>query len=279
MLAISASAKLIRPLANNIYLTGSNRIRKITAATGIITTIAGTGTVGYSGDNGPAVAALLSLPWGLCVDGAGNLYCGDRNNFAVRKINLSTGIITAFAGTGAIGSTGDGGQASLARIGNTFGIAADKRDNIYIMDISSSRIRRVDGLSGIISTVSGSINRGYYGDGGLSTAAWILGNGLATDTANQLYMADGVYNYVRKTTVQLPTRFTFTGNGDWDTAANWAGGAIPPLTLADGTEIVIDPIPAGECVLSRVQQVKATTKLYVKPGKKFRITGNLSVGF
>jgi trimeric autotransporter adhesin len=264
--------------ANNIYLAGGNRLRKIDAVTGIITTIAGNGTAGYSGDNGPATAALLNFPFALCIDGSGNLYIGDRNNYMVRKINLATGIITTFAGTaGIIGNSGDGGQAALARMGNNYGIAADRRDNIYIMDISFSRIRRIDGLTGIITTVSGS-NRGFYGDGGLSTAAWIQGNGLATDTANQLYMADAIQNYIRKTSVQLTVRYTFTGNGNWDDAANWIYGQIPPLTLGSNTEIVIDPVPGGECVLNRMQQVSATNKLYVKPGKRLRVTGNLVIG-
>ncbi len=264
--------------ANNIYITGGNRIRKIDAATGIISTIAGAGTAGYSGDNGLAAAALLNNPFGLCMDGSGNLYCADRNNFAVRKINLTTGIITTFAGTGVVGTTGDGGPATLARLGSIFGIAADKRDNIYLADQSISRVRRVDGLTGIITTVSGSGTRGYYGDGGLSTAAWIQCTGLATDTANQLYVTDATSNFVRKTTQQFPLRYTFTGNGSWDDAANWINGQVPPLTLGSNTEIVIDPLSGGECVLTRVQQVSATNKLYVKPGKKLRVAGNLVVG-
>jgi hypothetical protein len=264
--------------ANNIYITGGNRIRKIDAATGIISTIAGTGTAGYSGDNGLATAALLNSPFSLCVDGSGNLYCADRNNFAVRKINLTTGIITTYAGSGIAGTTGDGGLATLARIGSVFGIALDRRDNIYLMDQSISRVRRVDGLTGIITAVSGSGTRGYYGDGGLATLAWIQGTGIATDTANQLYMTDATYNFVRKTTQQFPLRYTFTGNGNWDDAANWVNSLVPPLTLGSNTEIVIDPLPGGECVLSRVQQVSATNKLYVKPGKKLRVAGNLVVG-
>jgi trimeric autotransporter adhesin len=262
---------------NNIYITGGNRIRKINAVTGIITTIAGNGTAGYSGDNGPATAALFNAPFALCTDGIGNLYVGDRNNLAVRKINLATGMVTAFLGTGVIGNTGDGGPATVARIGSPIGIAADSRDNIYVMDQSNNRIRRVDGITGIVTTVSGSNNRGYYGDGGLSTAAWIQGNGLATDTANQLYMTDGLQNYVRKTTIPLPPRYTFTGNGNWDDAGNWTNGAVPPLTLPNNAEVVIDPVPAGECVLDRAQQIKPGTKMMVKPGKKLRITGSLII--
>jgi trimeric autotransporter adhesin len=262
--------------ANNIYISGGNRIRKINAATGIITTIAGDGTAGFSAVSGPAISAKLNIPWGLCTDNNNNLYIADRQNYAIRKIDLSTGIISTVAGTGTAGNSGDGGPANLARIAQPYGISVDRLGNLYIMDQSNNRIRKVDWLTGNISTVAGGSSLGYFGDNFNAIGAWIQGNGIAIDTAQQLYMADAVYNNVRKVT-RAPL-YIFTGNGSWDNPANWWRNEVPPFTLTDKLEVVIDPVPGGEAVLERPQQTNNGARIVVKTGKKLRINGNLTIG-
>ena len=124
-----------------------------TAAT--ISTVAGTGTEGYNAahDGAAATAAQLDEPWGVAVDGSGNLYIADRGNNRIRKVNTA-GVITTFAGTGTSGNSGDGGPATAARLNEPYGVAADGAGNIYIADYSNNRIRKVD-TAGMITTFAG----------------------------------------------------------------------------------------------------------------------------
>ncbi len=170
----------------NVYVTCAGRIRKINSA-GIISTIAGNGTTGYSGDGGPATAAEFNVPNGLVVDGSGNIYVADVFNNCVRKINAS-GIISTYAGTGtAAGYSGDGAAATLAQLNEPTYVATDGAGNVYISDVG--RVRRVD-ASGIITTVAGNGSGVYSGDGGLATAAGIETAGIALDAKGNLYIAD-----------------------------------------------------------------------------------------
>jgi hypothetical protein len=158
----------------------------------IITTLAGNGTPGYTGDNGPATAAQLKTPWGMAVDDAGNVYVGDAN-VVIRKIS-PTGIITTFAGTGTGGYSGDNGPATAAKIGYVNGITTDKKGNVYFTN--SSRIRKVN-AAGIITTFAG--NAGPIGgDGGPATAAGIGSVvGICLDDTGNIYISGGG-PYVRK---------------------------------------------------------------------------------
>jgi len=141
---------------NNVYFSdsGNNRIRKITVATGIITTIAGTGTAGYNGDNILATTAQINGPRGLTFDTAGNLYFADSPNHRVRKIDTS-GIITTIAGTGTAGFYGDTGAATSAQVSNPSDVKLDNQGNIYIADTGNNRIRKINVSNGIINTVVG----------------------------------------------------------------------------------------------------------------------------
>src|SRR5262249_17410166 len=112
----------------------SNRVREVAAATGIITTIAGNGSPGYTGDNGPATKAELWLPSGVPLTPAGRLLISDSNNFVVRQVNLATGIITTVAGTGSEGTDGDGGSATSAPLSLTEGVATDQAGDFFIAD-------------------------------------------------------------------------------------------------------------------------------------------------
>lgn len=186
--------------AGNLYIGDrSNRIRKVDMS-GFITTIVGNGTAGYSGDNGPAISAKLNDPDALAVDGAGNLYIGDRGNFRVRKVDVS-GVITTIAGDGTYGYGGDGGPAISAQLDDLMGVAVDTAGNVYISGYSD--VRKVD-VSGVISTVAGEANFaiGSGGDGGPATSAqffWV--DGVAVDGAENLYLADSGNNRIRKVDV------------------------------------------------------------------------------
>lgn len=152
----------------NLYVADmyNNRIRKINL-TGYIETIAGSGVGSFSGDNGPASAASLYSPFSLTFDTIGNLYVADEGNHRIRKIS-STGIITTFAGNGTNGFSGDFGPATSASI-SVYGLCTDRYNNIYFCD--NNRIRRIDAVSGVITTVAGDGLSGYYGDGSSATAA------------------------------------------------------------------------------------------------------------
>ena len=182
--------------AGNLYIADrGNRIRKVDS-TGTITTLAGTGERGFSGDGGPASQAQINTPTGVAVDGAGNLYIADRGN-RIRKVD-STGTITTIAGTGKFGFSGDGGPATEAWIELPTGIAVDGAGNLYIADFGNGRIRKVDS-TGTITTVAGTGGLGFRGDGGPATEAWIeLPTGIAVDGAGNLYFADAVNDRIRK---------------------------------------------------------------------------------
>ena len=173
----------------------AHRIRKI-SNTGIITTIAGNGTSGFSGDNGPATAAQLNDPYAIILDSIGNFYIADENNSCVRRVDVVTGIITTIVGTGLTsGYGGDNGPATNALLSAPTDLCFDKSGNLYVADELNHRIRKIDSL-GIITTIAGGI-AGYAGDNGPATAAKIsLPNGLALDDTGNLYVAGG--NVVRK---------------------------------------------------------------------------------
>ena len=200
----AAAAQLFLPTgvaldgAGNLYITdtSNNRIRKVDAA-GVISTVAGDGTRGYGGDGGPATAAQLSSPYGVALDGAGNLYIADTRNDRIRKVDAS-GAISTVAGDGTQGYSGDGGPATAAQLRLPYGVALDGAGNLYIADTSNDRIRKVD-ASGAISTVAGDGTRGYGGDGGPATAAQLsLPFRVALDGAGNLYIADTYNNRIRK---------------------------------------------------------------------------------
>ena len=184
--------------AGNVYVAdeGSHRVRRIDTA-GDIETVAGIGAGGDSGDGGPATAARLYHPFGVSVDGAGNVYVADRANHRVRRINAS-GVIETMAGTGEWGFSGDGGPATAARLRSPFGVAVDGAGNVYVADTENDRVRRID-ASGVIETVAGIWMRGDSGDGGPATAARLSRPyGVAVDGAGNVYVADTWNDRVRR---------------------------------------------------------------------------------
>jgi hypothetical protein len=190
---IATNAELYVPEAvftdtvGNVYIAdaGNNRIRKITASTGIITTVAGSGgyggvgTGGFGGDGGAATNAKLDQPSGLCVDNSGNIYIADYGNNRIRKINTTTGIITTVAGIGPtgytgggfIGYSGDGGPSVDAQFSGPIQVFVDRAENIFICDQFNNAVRKIDALTAVITTVVGTGATGYSGDGGPATNA------------------------------------------------------------------------------------------------------------
>ena len=184
-------------VSGNKYIADylNNRIRKINS-TGIITTIAGNGTAGYSGDNIPATTARLTKPFAVIFDLSGNMYISDMYNHRIRKVNNS-GIITTIAGNGTIGSIGDGGQATAAEIYCPEGMAFDVAGNLYFADQFNHRIRKIN-TGGIITTVAGNGTPGYNGDNIQATASELYyPSGVTFDTKGNLYICDYRNNRIR----------------------------------------------------------------------------------
>jgi trimeric autotransporter adhesin len=223
--------------AGNLYIadSGNHRIRKVTAA-GVISTVAGTGTSGYSGDGGLAATAQLNYPDSVAVDTAGILYIGDNNNYRVRKVTAA-GVISTVAGNGAYGYSGDGGPATTAQLSQLSGVAVDTAGNLYITDYQNNRIRKVT-AAGVISTVGGNGTKGFSGDGGPAFAAMLnYPEGMAVDTAGSLYIADTNNNRIRKVTAAGEIS-TIAGNGNWGYSGD--GGPATIAWLNSPTGLAVD---------------------------------------
>ena len=191
--------------SGNVYIGDFNnhRIRKVTAATSIISTVAGTGTGGYSGDGDAATSALIKRPYCVTIDSSGNIYFGDYNGFnVVRKITVSTGIISTVAGLWSNngGYSGDNGAATSAALNYPIGVSLDGSSNLYITDYKNNRIRKVDVSTGLISTVVGTGTASSTGDAGSATSATVKGPLFSRFDSgyNNFYITEYDGNLVRK---------------------------------------------------------------------------------
>lgn len=214
----------------NVYVSDSwnHRVRKIDAS-GIITTIAGTGVTGFSGDGGLAVNAKLYSPNWVTVDAAGNIYIADASNMRIRKINTS-GIISTIAGDGTNGSAGDGGPATSASLNGNLGMTFDAAGNMYFADQNNHKIRKIN-TSGIITTIAGTGIAGYSGDGGPATNAQLnYPASVRFDANGNLFVADPNNKVIRKinssgiiTTVVGTGTPGYSGDGGSATSAQIGG--------------------------------------------------------
>ena len=176
-----------------------NRVRKISPG-GIVTTLAGTGEAGFSGDGGQAQKAQINDPTDIAVDSKDNIYIADLGNNRIRKIS-STGVISTFAGTGFAGYSDDGAMATECRMYRPYGVFIDGHDNVYYSDNENALIRKID-TKGIVTTLSGTPGKGgYSGDGGPALKGKIFNpGGIALDNSGNLFIADFGNNAVRKIT-------------------------------------------------------------------------------
>ncbi len=227
--------------SGNIYYSCGpcNFIKKISPS-GRVSIIAGTGVAGFGGDGGPATAALLNFPKGMLLDPAGNIYFSDLDNYTIRKITASTGIITTLAGnTSSNWWAGDGGPATAATLGGCDFITRDIIGNLYFNDGDFSLIRKID-TSGIISTFAGTPNVfDFGGDGGPASAAFFNTPGVITiDAHNNFYIADGNNNRIRKID-STGTITTIAGNG---TSYTGDGAPATATGISDVMSITVDQI-------------------------------------
>ena len=252
--------------AGNLYIAGHHRIRRVDAASGNISTIAGTGEAGFGGDGGPAAAAQLNFPHHLSADGAGNVYIADRNNHRIRKVDAASGNISTIAGTGEYGFGGDGGPpAAAAQLRAPSDAVPDAAGNLYIADRVNQRIRKVDAASGNISTIAGTGEAGFGGDGGPATAAQLnFPNSAALDGAGNVYIADRENHRIRRVDAASGEISTVAGTGE----AGFSG---------DG-----GPAAAAQLRVPRDAAVDAAGNLYIADTDNRRIrkvdaaTGNIS---
>lgn len=187
--------------SGNLLLADSRnqRIRRIDLRSGVITTIAGSGRPGFSGDGGLAIAASLFFPLAIGMDTAGNLVIADSGNHRIRRVDMATGGITTLAGNGKQGFSGDGGPASSASLHSPAGVAVDPEGNVFIADSGNHKIRKIDARTGVIITVAGNGEAGFAGDAGPAVAARVsFPESLVLDLAGNLQFADTVNHRIRK---------------------------------------------------------------------------------
>jgi trimeric autotransporter adhesin len=244
-LAISASLDYPCSIAfdttGNIYIadTANHRIRKVTKSTGIITSVGGDGTQGYSGDDGPAASAVFSYPYGVSVGASGNIYIADTYNHRIRMVTKGTGIITTVAGNGTQGYSGDGGQATSAIFRYPCVVAIDASGNLLIADTFNNCIRMVTVSSGIITTVAGNGNSGYSGDGGPATSATLSYlYGATVDASGNIYIADTVNNRIRMVMKSTGIITTVAGDGSYGSSGD--GGRATSARLSFPYGVTVD---------------------------------------
>ena len=194
--------------------TDNDVVRKVAFATGIITTVAGNGLPGSTGDGGPATSARLKAPEDVFVAASGDLYIADTGNHEIRKVATATGVITTVVGNGSPGSTGDLGLATAARLNSPRGITVASNGDFYIGDRSNNKIRKVTALTGIITTYVGTGTAGYSGDGALATLARLnRPQGIHLASNGDLYIADALNSAIRKVAAVTGIITTYAGTG------------------------------------------------------------------
>lgn len=233
----------------NLYIAEATNhcIRRVDVASSVITTIAGTGEEGYSGDGGPATRATFKQPYSLQVDGNGDVYVVDRLNFVIRKIDAATGVITTVAGTGEAGYRGDGGPGIEAQFREPNDCFLDGKGGLLIADIQDQRIRRLDLATGVITTFAGNGAKERTGDGLPATEASILGaRAICMDGAGNTYIAEREGNGIRMVdgdgimhTLAGTGEFGYDGDGGLALAATWGA---PKAIRCDhaGNLLVVD---------------------------------------
>jgi large repetitive protein len=256
---------VVTDATGNLYISDSenNRIRRVDAVTGLISTIGGTGSPGYQGDGVPATLTEVDTPAGLLLDGAGNLYIADSGNHIVRRIDAFTGIITTVAGTpGVQGLAGDGGLATDARLSFPENLAFDAAGDLLIADTGNNVVREVDAVTGLIRTIAGTGTAGFNGDNQLATTAQLSRPwSIAVSLDGSIYIADLANNLVRRVS---PLGIITTAAGSATRGFSGDGGLATAATLSQPAALAFDP--AGDLYIAdsdnnRIREVNATTGL------------------
>lgn len=278
--AINAEIHSLQGLAvdanGDLYIADSqnNRIRKVTASTGVITTVAGNGAADYSGDGNVATGAALNGPSGVAVDTNGNLYIADTQNNRIRKVTVSTGVITTVAGNGTAGYSGDDTLAAGAELNGPGGVAVDASGNLYIADFQNNRIRKVTASTGVITTVAGNGTAGYSGDGEKAIDTKLNGpQNVVVDKFGNLYVADRLNNRIRE--VGLGGEITtVAGTGE----AGYSGDNEQANTakISGPTGLAIDA--SGNLLFADAGNVRIR-KVVIFTGIITTVAGNGTAGF
>ena len=257
--------------ANNLYLTTFDRIRKITAATGIIQTIAGTGTSGHSGDGGPAISAQIRAE-SVAVDANGNVFFADDLNHCIRRINAANGGINTIAGIPGPhpGFAGDGGSAINAQLGRPSSLCLDSGGNLFFFDAFNQRIRKIAAATGIITTVAGNGTLGTGGDGGPALSAQLFPGTIAIDKTGNIFIADGNTFRIRKITASTGLINTIAGTGV--KGYDGEGIAATSSKLNEIHSIYPDAsgnLYFGEATNPRIRKLATDGKIYTVAGTGF----------
>jgi len=262
--------------ANDLYIsdTHNHRIRKLNLATGIITTIAGSSTPGFDGDNNPATTAHLNLPTAIAIDPTNNLYIADTQNHRIRKVTPS-GIITTIAGNGTQGFSGDSDPATSASIDSPTGLAADTT-SLYLADTHNHRIRKLNLVTGIITTIAGTGTANYNGDGVNTNLA--LPHGLTLDASGNLYLADTANQRIRRIDATTGTVTTVAGQG----TQTFAGDGSPATTASLDTPRATANSPTGLITLAdtgnqRIRQISTDATIHTIAGLGATTPGTLTL--
>ncbi len=240
----------------------------------VITTVAGTGEQGYSGDGGPANQAKLDQPFHLVFDSHGNLYFSDTGNHRVRRIDAKSGVISTVAGNGTKGFGGDGGQATGAMLNEPYGLAIDGDGNLFIVDRLNYCIRKVDGKTGIITTLAGTGGKsGFSGDGGpAARATFVEPNGICLDGKGKLYVADVAGHRVRVIDLASGTINTLAGTGKGATAGDGgplaAASLLGPRAVAMGPDGSLYIVERNGNTIRKADFLKGTIERFAGTGKK-----------
>ncbi|MDF1565561.1 MAG: DUF4215 domain-containing protein [Deltaproteobacteria bacterium] len=277
--------------AGNLYVarTLDRRVARVDALTQAVTTVAGTGSYGYTGDGGPATAARLGTIRDVAVDADGNLFISDEGYHVVRRVDPATGNISTYAGTGTAGFLGDGIAATSSNLNWPNGLAVDAQGHLYIGDSFNQRVRRVDAVSGLISSVTA--GSGSFQDGGPSTASRVMGpRDVALDAGGNLFISE--YNFQRIRRVDAATGIITTVAG---VVAPYGVGPLVGARLASPVDLAVAPdktlFAAGgtgtveaaftdtatlEVVAGRYPQISATSNLALYRSQTFGSVGGVA---
>ena len=233
MAHVGRSTAALRLLVLNGLLACGARAQQLVDGGSTISTVAGNGTRGVSGDGGPGTSASLAYPYGVAVDGGGNLLIADTYNYRIRRLAAGTGVITTLAGTGVEGFSGDGGPATSASLASPYGVAVDGGGNVLIAFTEIHRIRRLAADTGVITTVAGNGVGGFSGDGGPGTSASLrYPAGVAVDGGGNVLIADTYNHRIRRLAAGTGVITTVAGSGVGRFSGD--GGAATSASLSNG---------------------------------------------